>query len=118
MQCFTQLCFLLFCFIGDTRFKRASFIAKRCPSLEIEAYQFAVNEVKDITYNIELYEEYTTKLNAALTRHGKPTVKPDMEWEQTISNKNKLTLEQLERELKNYKNNMIKESIRVSRYYM
>lgn len=103
---------------GHTRFKRASFIAKHSSSLEIEAYQFAINEIKNVTDNTELYQAHVNQLNATLTRQGKPTVETDMEWVQTTSKKNKLTLEQLEREVKNYKNNMVKESIRVSEYYI
>ncbi|ORZ15645.1 26S proteasome subunit RPN7-domain-containing protein [Absidia repens] len=99
---------------GHTRFQRALFIATHCPSLELEAYHFAVNEIKNATDNIELYESSIKKMNLALTQQAKPTMETDTEWVETTSKKNKRNLEQLELELKSYKNNMVKESIRVA----
>ncbi|ORZ16476.1 26S proteasome subunit RPN7-domain-containing protein [Absidia repens] len=99
---------------GHTRFKRALFIARHCPSLQVEAYHFAINEIKNATSNIKLYEASVKKINTALTRQSKSTVEVDKVWVKTTSKKNKLTLEQLERELNNQVKSMVKESIRAA----
>jgi COP9 signalosome complex subunit 1 len=54
-----------------------------------------------------------TRLNAALKARNEPEVPVDKEWIQTTQKQAKAMTEKLEAELRNYKNNMIKESIRV-----
>ncbi|KAI8330466.1 26S proteasome subunit RPN7-domain-containing protein [Chlamydoabsidia padenii] len=99
---------------GDTRIRRALFIAEQCPSLEIEGYRFAVDQVKQLTHDLELYQTTLNKLNAALTRRGQPQVDSDQTWVDSTKKENKHNLEQLEQELKTYKSSVIKESIRVA----
>ncbi|KAI8084756.1 26S proteasome subunit RPN7-domain-containing protein [Halteromyces radiatus] len=99
---------------GRTRIKRALFIAEHCPSLEVEAYHFAVNDIKQQLSDIELYQACIKKLNAALTRRNEPMVDIDAAWVDATTKKNKRNLEQLETELKTCKTSVVKESIRIA----
>jgi COP9 signalosome complex subunit 1 len=89
------------------------FIGEHCPSLAIEAYRFAVDQVKLLTTDTNLYLSSLNKLNAALTRQGQQPVATDQTWVDSTNTKNKRNLEQLEQELKTYKTSLVKESIRV-----
>jgi COP9 signalosome complex subunit 1 len=51
-----------------------------------------------------------------LNARNEPEVPVDKEWLQTTQKQAKATTEKLEAELRNYKNNMVKESIRVSSF--
>lgn len=98
---------------GHTKISRACFIAERCPSLEIEAYKLALAETQLNTNDTRKYEHIANQLNAALRARNEPEVTVDKEWIQNTQRQTKATTEKLEAELRNYKNNMIKESIRV-----
>jgi COP9 signalosome complex subunit 1 len=102
---------------GRTKISRACFIAERCPALEIEAYKLALAETQTNTFDTQKYEHIATRLNSALKARNEPEVPIDREWMQTTQKQSKVTTEKLEAELRNYKNNMIKESIRVSVAY-
>ena len=83
------------------------YVADHCPSLRIEALTMAISCVKR-TYNVKLYSSLHRKL--AETQNL-----PDLEIEEWISSQSKkasLKLEKLDMDLKNYKSNSIKESIR------
>jgi COP9 signalosome complex subunit 1 len=100
--------------LGHTKVSRACFIAERCPALEVEAYKIALVETQTNSLDTQKYEHIITRLNAALKARNEPELPVDKEWIQTTQKQAKATAEKLEAELRNYKNNMIKESIRVS----
>ncbi|KAI8843105.1 26S proteasome subunit RPN7-domain-containing protein [Chytridium lagenaria] len=73
-------------YVSGTQIMRLEFIAEVCPPLQIDALELALEETKKSTLSIANYL-------------GSPQVDADLDW--------------LKVELKNYKNNLIKESIRV-----
>jgi COP9 signalosome complex subunit 1 len=93
------------------------FIAKRCPSLQIDAYRLALQELRDNSLDHARYISAATKLNEVLTAQGYPSFSIDNTWVDSTQKRAKSLLERLEVELKNYKNNLIKESIRVIIFY-
>ncbi|KAG0046274.1 hypothetical protein BGZ83_008532 [Gryganskiella cystojenkinii] len=108
---------------GNSKRKRffKVFIASRCPSLQIDALKLAIAELKSTsTLEINRYITLVKKLNEAV-KFGGPsaaTVNPDLlvidrSWTDSQLQKAKQQTDQLESELKNYKRNSIKESIRM-----
>lgn len=108
-------------YTGLARLYRLMYIADHCPSLRLEALKMAVTYVMT-TYNVSLYQQLHQKLAEALgsaalpdiaaqsTSQDTPTL--DTLWIETRSKKAALKLEKLDTDLKNYKSNSIKESIR------
>ncbi|KAG9343712.1 hypothetical protein JZ751_013090 [Albula glossodonta] len=78
---------------GLMRIERLQFIADHCPQLRVEALKMALSFVQR-TFNVDVYEEIHRKLTEATRK------------------KALLKLEKLDTDLKNYKGNSIKESIR------
>lgn len=97
------------------------YIADHCPSLRIEALKMAITYVMT-TYNVSLYLVLHKKLAQALNAPGLPDVAAqstsqdiptvDQAWVDSRSKKAALKLEKFDNDLKNYKSNSIKESIR------
>ncbi|CAG8467089.1 8975_t:CDS:2 [Ambispora gerdemannii] len=98
---------------GHTKVDRLLFIAKRCPALQIEAYKLALQEIQTSTLDHNKYIAAATKLNEALSSQGRPLFQIDSAWVDSTQKRAKSSVERLEAELKNYKNNLIKESIRM-----
>lgn len=108
-------------YTGLARLYRLIFIADHCPSLRLEALKMAVTYVM-ATYNVNLYQQLHQKLSEASgsaclpdiaaqsTSQDTPTL--DTLWLENKSKKAALKLEKLDTDLKNYKSNSIKESIR------
>lgn len=100
---------------------RLIYIAEHCPTLRLEALKMAIIYVTT-TYNVTLYQNLHKKvanLNAAVQLPdvaAQSTVQDippyDSLWIETKSKKAALKLEKLDNDLKNYKSNSIKESIR------
>ncbi|CAB1350219.1 unnamed protein product [Coregonus sp. 'balchen'] len=78
---------------GLMRIERLQFIAEHCPQLRAEALKMALSFVQR-TFNVDVYEEIHRRLTDATRK------------------KALLKLEKLDTDLKNYKGNSIKESIR------
>ncbi|KAF9437160.1 cop9 signalosome complex subunit [Entomortierella beljakovae] len=106
---------------GHTKVNRLEFIADRCPSLQIDALKLAIIELRNTsTLNIPRYINLVKKLNEAV-KFGAPgssnvssdLLNVDKAWADSQSQKAKQQTELLEGELKNYKRNAIKESIRM-----
>ncbi|KAJ3192693.1 COP9 signalosome complex subunit 1 [Irineochytrium annulatum] len=98
---------------GNTKVKRLEFIADVCPSLTVDALRTAIEDVKSKGMNHVKYSQLCNKLNDALASRGQQPLPLDSSWvEVTQMNARKKT-EKLENELKGYKNNSIKESIRM-----
>ncbi|XP_057672464.1 COP9 signalosome complex subunit 1 isoform X1 [Diorhabda carinulata] len=108
-------------YVGLAKLYRLIYIIDHCPSLKLEALKIAIAYVTD-TYNVNLYQvlhqklaEITTALNvpdvaAPSTSQDIPAI--DNMWMETKSKKAAFKLEKLDNDLKNYKSNSIKESIR------
>ena len=107
---------------GNLKITRLEFIAENCPALATEAAALAIQELKKTSLDTVKYEQICTKYGITM----------DAEWMQTTlvkKNDFKLILlifklqivqnfakdksEKLEDELKTYRNNSIKESIRL-----
>ena len=96
---------------GHGQIHRLRFIALKSTTYAVEALRLVVRLIKETTLNVGLYQEAVTHLlqqNPTL-----PEATLDQAWMDHAIRSSKLTVEKLEAELKNYKNNLIKESIRV-----
>uniref|UniRef100_A0A8C6WFJ6 COP9 signalosome complex subunit 1 n=1 Tax=Neogobius melanostomus TaxID=47308 RepID=A0A8C6WFJ6_9GOBI len=90
---------------GLMRIERLQFIAEHCPQLRVEALKMALTFVQR-TFNVDTYEEVHRKLTEATREvQGVPDTVPE-------GGAALLKLEKLDTDLKNYKGNSIKESIR------
>uniref|UniRef100_A0A8B9HEC8 G protein pathway suppressor 1 n=2 Tax=Astyanax mexicanus TaxID=7994 RepID=A0A8B9HEC8_ASTMX len=106
---------------GLMRIERLQFIADHCPQLRVEALKMALSFVQR-TFNVDVYEEIHRKLTEATREvQGVPDAVPegaveppplDTAWAESTRKKALLKLEKLDTDLKNYKGNSIKESIR------
>ncbi|XP_026180165.1 COP9 signalosome complex subunit 1 isoform X2 [Mastacembelus armatus] len=106
---------------GLMRIERLQFIAEHCPQLRVEALKMALTFVQR-TFNVDTYEEIHRKLTEATREvQGVPDTVPeggvvppplDSAWAESTRKKALLKLEKLDTDLKNYKGNSIKESIR------
>lgn len=102
---------------GFTRLLRLQMIAMTSPSLSKEAFRLALAEIKasaaknkgcaDVNFYLTLVEAFH-KLAPS-----DPLANIDSDWMEEVSGKSQRKTDQLEKELKAYKNNLIKESIRV-----
>lgn len=108
-------------YTGLARLQRMMYIADHCLSLRVEALRMALTYVMT-TFNTNMYGTIHRKLQeAALAGNSLPdavtgsvhTVPPlDVPWMETTAKKAAFKLEKLDTDLKNYKSNSIKESIR------
>ena len=88
------------------------FIADRCPPLAIDALQLALSELSQ-TLNSYKYSMTLNTLNDLLKSKNQPSIPIPDDLIESMNQKAKQGKERLDAELKNYKNSMIKESIRV-----
>uniref|UniRef100_T1J1H8 PCI domain-containing protein n=1 Tax=Strigamia maritima TaxID=126957 RepID=T1J1H8_STRMM len=107
-------------YTGLAKLCRLIYIADHCPCLKIEALKMALTYVQT-TYNVNLYQQIHRKLYEAAGLSNLPDVTGgvvnniptlDVVWVESKSKKAALKLEKLDTDLKNYKSNSIKESIR------
>jgi len=119
---------------GLAKLYRLQFIAEHCPVYTVEALKLAISQCQN-TYNTTLYQRLHRKLadsvagtangaggggnlpdvavGAADQGVGERTVPAmDLNWVENRNKKFQLKLEKLDNDLKNYKSNSIKESIR------
>lgn len=118
---------------GLAKLYRLQFIAEHCPCYRVEALKLAINCVQN-TFNTTLYQRLHRKLQeviggtangggaaglpdvavgAADQGPGEKTFPAfDLNWVDTRNKKGQMKLEKLDNDLKNYKSNSIKESIR------
>lgn len=109
--CFLQLLTLrLLPSLGRTRFDRLIFIGKTCVPLCVDALKAAVNESKK-GLDVSRYRESWDCIRIAAP--DEPEAQRDDAWIEKTETGNRLETARLETELKGYKNNLIKESIRV-----
>jgi COP9 signalosome complex subunit 1 len=91
---------------------RLLFIAIHCPPLAQEALSLALGLVKE-TPNHRKYQHVLQRLNMVRESQGLPPVPEDRLWVEDAARNAKLKGERLEADLKGYKENQIKETIRV-----
>lgn len=99
---------------GIARLNRLIFIADHCPTLKVEALRMALAYVQT-AHDTSLYQQIHRRLQEI------PSTLPDAvanlppldnQWIEMTIKKGQLKLEKLDTDLKNYKSNSIKESIR------
>ena len=98
---------------GHGQIHRLKYIALKSSPLQIDALKHAIRLIKEITLDVSLYKETVEQLR--LVAPSAPEAVIDQTWMEHATRTTKATTEKLEAELKNYKNNLIKESIRVCR---
>lgn len=107
-------------YTGLSKLYRLLYIADHCPSLRYESLKIAINYVLT-TYNVNMYQQLYKKLAdyapqlpdvAAQTTPAQDIPPFDTNWLENKNKKAALKLEKLDNDLKNYKSNSIKESIR------
>ncbi|XP_030840647.1 COP9 signalosome complex subunit 1 isoform X2 [Strongylocentrotus purpuratus] len=108
-------------YMGLAKINRLLFVALHCPAFKIESLRMALNYTQT-TYNTHMYQLVHRKLTDAVSNasvlpdavagvvHNIPSL--DTQWIETTNKKAALKLEKLDTDLKNYKSNSIKESIR------
>ncbi|KAK9456543.1 26S proteasome subunit RPN7-domain-containing protein [Dipodascopsis uninucleata] len=89
---------------------RLLFIADRCPPLAKDALLLAITTLKK-TQNVTKYEEAVEMLSKVDSHDPLATI--DKAWVDEVSRSTRSVGDKLELELKSYKNNLIKESIRM-----
>ncbi|KAI5304288.1 hypothetical protein KEM56_006659 [Ascosphaera pollenicola] len=97
---------------GRTRLHRLYFIGTRSKFLATEALRLAVKEAKS-GRDVEAYRKATEALSRVSGEEDVKTSAVDMRWIEKTTRQNELEAERLESELRGYKNNLIKESIRM-----
>ncbi|RWS23028.1 COP9 signalosome complex subunit 1-like protein [Leptotrombidium deliense] len=101
---------------GLAKIYRLSYIADHCVAWRMDALKMALNYVKENTFNTNMYTQLYAKLAEAIKQMGhavESTIGPlDTQWIEKKSKKALTKLEKLDTDLKNYKSNSIKESIR------
>ncbi|XP_078048815.1 COP9 signalosome subunit 1b [Augochlora pura] len=108
-------------YTGLAKLYRLMYIAEHCPMLRVEALKMAISYVMT-TYNVSLYVILHKRLLQAIGSSGLPDVAVqstlqdmlilDQAWVESRSKKAALKLEKFDTDLKNYRSNSIKESIR------
>ncbi|KAJ3248523.1 cop9 signalosome complex subunit [Chytriomyces hyalinus] len=95
---------------GFTRVARLEFIASIFPSASKEALQLAINDVRSHTLDTVKFQSLVQKLSE-LGVYSDPAA--DQMWVENAAKLAREKLEKLDAQLKNYKSNLIKESIRM-----
>jgi len=95
---------------GYTRLARLDHIARLCPPLSLEALRIAIPESKSAK-NPETYLNLVSLLREIDASNE--LAKLDVEWMERKTKENQKETERLDQELRGYKNNLIKESIRM-----
>jgi COP9 signalosome complex subunit 1 len=97
-------------FTGSTRLDRLQHIGSTSTYLAVDAYRIAIPEAKR-GKNVKLYLALVEDFSAIAPND--PLAIPDLGWADKKNREVKEEQDKLEHELKSYKNNLIKESIRV-----
>lgn len=96
---------------GRARLLRLIHIAKTAPQLRSSAAAQAADVVKSATSDVQAYQQLVALCNAVVPQ---PTYTVDDTWIQETTQHVKQEGEKLDLELRNYQNNLIKESIRMA----
>ncbi|KAI0023140.1 PCI-domain-containing protein [Xylariomycetidae sp. FL0641] len=95
---------------GRTRFERLLLIGRCCVPLCVAALRAAVHEAKQGRDVVRYREAWECLRQAA---PNEPEAQFDQAWATTVENLNKRATQELEAQLRGYKNNLVKESIRI-----
>ncbi|KAK8143813.1 hypothetical protein G3M48_006713 [Beauveria asiatica] len=95
---------------GRTRFDRLLLIGKSCIPLQVDALKAAITEAKS-GRDVSRYKQAWDCIRKLAP--DEPEATRDEAWIDTTEKSNKAETQRLESELKGYKNNLIKESIRM-----
>lgn len=105
-------------YTGQARAQRLMYIATHCPPLRQTCSKAAAEYLKEHTRDVAAYQSMITTHN---TEPGTGELVPasyrisaDAEWIQSTQQRNNGEREKLELEMRNYQNNLIKESIRMA----
>lgn len=96
--------------VGHTRIDRLHHIGSHSPYLALDAYRLAIVEAKK-GKNVDLYLQLAEEASGIAPKD--PAAFTDTAWAEKKAQENQREQDRLEHELKSYKNNLIKESIRV-----
>lgn len=96
---------------GRTRTNRLTSIASHSTVLAVDALKLAARDVVDNGKDVRLYQSIMDELRTIDPTD--PAAVCDDQWAERTEKANKAELSRLESELKGYKNNLVKESIRV-----
>ena len=99
--------------IGRTRFDRLFHIGRTSTVLSVDALKAAVAEAK-AGKDVERYQDAVETLRHV--SRNDPETELDKAWIDKISSSNKKETQHLESQLKVYRSNLVKESVRVSRF--
>lgn len=99
---------------GLFRIQRLEFIADHCRSLRVEALKAAISYIKDKTYNVKDYTRLFHKLQEATKEQDGSSSSSclDPAWIETKTKQAGLRFEKIDTDLKNSRNNSMKENIR------
>jgi COP9 signalosome complex subunit 1 len=97
--------------VGYTRIDRLHHIGAHSPYLAVDAYRLAIAEAKR-GKNVDLYTKLVEEFSRIAPQD--PAAVADTTWVERKTRDVREEHDRLEHELKSYKNNLIKESIRVS----
>ncbi|KAL7789797.1 PCI domain-containing protein [Trichoderma ceciliae] len=97
-------------YVGRTRYERLILIGKCCVPLRVEALKAAVVEAKSGS-DVTRYKDAWSLLRSVAP--DEPEAQRDEQWIESTEVANRTETTRLETELKGYKNNLIKESIRM-----
>ncbi|SNX87091.1 related to COP9 signalosome complex subunit 1 [Melanopsichium pennsylvanicum] len=103
----------------QARIQRLTYIAKHCASLRIPCSRAAISLIQSSTRNVSDYQYMVTVHN---TQPGPSSnlipasdrISADSSWIQSTQARNNAERQKLELEMRNYQNNLIKESIRMA----
>ncbi|SPO30713.1 related to COP9 signalosome complex subunit 1 [Ustilago trichophora] len=103
---------------GQARSQRLMYIATHCPPLRIVCSKAASDYIKESSRDVSAYQTMITVHNTEPeTGNLIPAaqrIAADSEWIQLTQQRNNAEREKLELEMRNYQNNLIKESIRMA----
>ncbi|KAF3039445.1 hypothetical protein E8E11_001837 [Didymella keratinophila] len=97
-------------YAGHTRIDRLHHIGSHSPYLALDAYRLAIAEAKK-GKNVNLYLQLVEELSSIAPQD--PAALTDTTWAEKKAQETQREQDRLEHELKSYKNNLIKESIRM-----
>lgn len=102
---------------GIAKLQRLLYIGKHCPTFAIDSLRMCAGAVK-ATHNVDMYREVMTRLTEIFNQEdggaSAPGQQPDIDnhWLESTTKRAIQKLDKLDQDLKTYKNNSIKESIR------
>ncbi|KAF3771451.1 hypothetical protein M406DRAFT_105202 [Cryphonectria parasitica EP155] len=96
---------------GRTRVYRLILIASTSTVLAVDALKLAVQEIVGEGKDVELYRNIVQEIRTLAPNEAEANY--DKQWAEKVDKANQAELSRLESELKGYKNNLVKESIRM-----